>query len=1093
MAESDPFKTQRDVSIDAAAELSAAGFEDAEEIGRGGFGVVYRCTQVSLDRTVAVKVLTGELEENRKRFFREQRAMGRLTGHPNIVGVLQVGETETGRPYLVMPYHSQGSLDAQIRLGGPLPVKEVLHLGLKVAGALEAAHRAGVLHRDVKPGNILLTDYGEPALTDFGIAHISGGFETATGAVTGSPAFTAPEVLGGDPPSRASDVYGLGATLFCAVTGHAAFERHGGEQVVAQFLRITTQPVPDLRERGIPEGVSTVIEATMSRDPRERPTAAVLGEQLQRVQLAHDFVVDKMALRAEPGAEQAPPASADSVVQRSVLDRGGDRLRDGLGNLPLELTSFVGRRTQVSEVKNLLTGWRLVTLTGIGGVGKSRLALRVARKLQRDFSGETWLVELSELRDAASLVDVVAAVLGLRNQGGRPMPEVLVEFLSARRLLLVLDNCEQIIEEVAELAESLLRTCPQVRILATSREALGIGGESVFPVSPLGVPDPESEPSLRSLARFDAVTLFVERAAVAVPGFELTEDNRLGVARICARLDGLPLAVELAAARLRMMSVQQILKRLDYRYALLTQGSRGALTRQQTLRGCIGWSYDLCTPAEQRLWGRLSVFAGSFELDTAEEVCGSEMTEQDVLDTLSGLVDKSIVIRGEGDGGVRFRMLETVQEYGKDQLEEAGQYLALRGRHRDWYERLALDTDAQWISPRQLEWIARLERELPNLRTAMEFSLSESDERAAGIAGALFPFWSLRGRLSEGRRWCDRALSRSSDGPGLGRAKALYAASELATLQSDLAAATRYVAELRVLAEQTADPMTSALLANADGYTALVSGDLARASSRLTDAADAFDVLGEVTRHMNALVLLGLTCDLQGDLARALACLEKVLTVAESHGDTVFRSFASGFIGLAFWLQGEQDQATHMLKEAVRLSQLLGNPLVPAFCSEFLAWIAIEKHDARRAAVLLGAAEKLGSIVGNFSALLPNTIAHHEKCERNARKVLGTRAYEAAYQEGLEMSFDAVVGFALGERPQAVTATDRAAAPLTKRERQVADLIAEGLTNKAIATRLVISQRTAQGHVEHILTKLGFTSRTQIAAWAVEHTHDTLE
>ncbi|MEV4127360.1 protein kinase [Nocardia sp. NPDC049707] len=551
--ESDPFKTQRDVDVDVdvVAELSTVGLQDAEEIGRGGFGIVYRCRQRGLDRLVAVKVLTSELEENRERFFREQRAMGRLTGHPNIVEVLQVGETETKQPFLVMPYHPQGSLEARIRRDGPLPLEDVLHLGVKMAGALETAHRAEVLHRDVKPPNILLSDYGEPALTDFGIAHLVGGFRTATGTVTGSPAFTAPEVLGGVPTSRESDVYGLGATLFCALTGHAAFERRGGEQVVAQFMRITSQPVPDLREHGVPEDVAAVIELAMCRDPRNRPTAATLGEQLQRVQSAHGLAVDQMAVSAEPAGEQATPATAAHGSGVHADSSVGSQGRSG--NLPLELTSFVDRRTQVAEAKNLLSGSRLVTLTGIGGVGKSRLALHVAHKLQRDFADGAWLVELAELRDPALLVDIVATSLGVR-QVGRPMLEVLVEHLFTRETLLVIDNCEHMIDAVAKLVESLLRACPRLRILATSREALGIGGESAMPVPPLRFPAPGSGPSIPQAAVYDSMTLFAERAAAVVPGFQLSADNQDSVAGICARLDGLPLAIELAAARLRTMS-----------------------------------------------------------------------------------------------------------------------------------------------------------------------------------------------------------------------------------------------------------------------------------------------------------------------------------------------------------------------------------------------------------------------------------------------------------------------------------------------------------------------------------------------------------
>ncbi|WP_433207360.1 protein kinase domain-containing protein [Nocardia sp. CA-107356] len=1073
MVEIDPFKTQRDGGIDVVTELSAAGFEDADEIGRGGFGEVFRCTQSAVGRTVAVKVLTGELDQNRERFLREQRAMGRLTGHPNIVDMLEVGETASGHPYLVMPYHARGSLDARLRRDGPLSLAEVLHLGVKIAGALETAHRAQVLHRDIKPGNILLTDYGEPALTDFGIAHITGGFETTTGTITGSPAFTAPEVLGGDAPSRASDVYGLGATLFCALTGHAAFERRSGEQVVAQFLRITQQPVPNLREQGIPDDVCAVIEAAMSREPQDRPTAAVLGEQLRQVERDHGFAVDEMALPTEPGAEHA------SVIA-SVPAVGS-----GVGKLPLEVTSFVDRRIQVAEVKNLLAGSHLVTLTGIGGVGKTRLALRVADKVQRNFIGGVRLVELSDLHDEPLLVDVVAAALGLRNQGTRPMLEVLIGYLSARELLLVLDNCEHLIEAVAELTDSLLRACPDVRILATSREALGIGGESVFAVPPLGVPDPESKPSLRRLARNDAVTLFAERAVAAVPGFEVADDSMLSVAGICTRLDGLPLAIELAAARLRAMSVQQILARLDDRYALLTRGTRSAPTRQQTLRWCIGWSYDLCTTVEQQLWNQLSVFSGGFELDAAEQACGTILTEAELLDALSALVDKSILIREETDGTVRFRMLETVQEYGRQKAEISGEYPEYLQRHLDWCEQLALQAEAEWISPHQLYWVARLERELPNLRKALEFSLTESNESGLRIVAALYLFWMLRGRLSEGRHWCERALAHTTGVQTADRAKALYAATAMAAMQGEPTATTAYVAQLQTLAEQTADPWVRALLAHSEGAKALTEddGDPARAGKNMADAVGIYEACGDLILQLDAQFLLGWAHAAQGDTSQAIACLEKMLAITESSGETLERSWAMWATGFAQWRGGESNRAEQFLNEGIRLAGLVADPLITAACSETLAWIASERHQARRAAVLMGAADSLGQVAGSSAFMFRKLLVYREECARNSRKELGERAFEAARQEGTAMSFDTAAAFALGDESEAGPVRPPAG-NLTKRERQVADLVARGLTNNAIAARLVISQRTAEGHVEHILTKLGFTSRAQIAAWA---------
>ncbi|MFC9551562.1 protein kinase [Rhodococcus sp. NPDC056960] len=1086
MGEGDPLDTQRYFVPAVASELSAAGFDDAQEIGRGGFGVVYRCTQAELDRTVAVKVLTVELdEENRARFFREQRAMGRLTGHPNIVGVLQVGATGSGRPYIVMQYHPQDSLDVRIRRGGPLPLENVLRLGVKIAGAVETAHRLGILHRDIKPGNILLTDYGEPALTDFGIAHISGGFQTATGAVTGSPAYTAPEVLEGDPPSPAADVYGLGATLFSALTAHAAFERRDSEQVVAQFLRITTQPVPDLREHGIPDDVADTIARAMSRTPGARPaTAAAFGEELRRLQLDRGFPVDEMALHTARGSarDRAQPVSS---LPRSPAPA----TPVATGRLPLELTSFVGRRHELTEAKNLLAGSRLVTLTGIGGVGKTRLAMRVASAVRREYADGVRLVELGELHDESSLADTVATAVGLRDHSGRPLREVLVEHLAVQELLLVLDNCEHLVDAVAELAGVLLHTCPGLRILATSREPLGMGGEALLRVPPLAVPDPDRRPSLRGLTKYDAVSLFAERAAAAVPGFVLTEDNAAAVAGICRRLDGLPLPIELAAARLRAMSPEQILQRLTDRYALLTRGSRGAPTRQQTLRLSVDWSFELCSAGEQLVWGRVSVFAGSFELDAAEQVCGDGLDPDELLDTLTSLVEKSILIREESGAVVRFRMLETLREYGCEKLEQAGEFLSVRRLHRDWYEALALAAEAEWISAHQLDWIARLKREQPNLREALEFSLA--DDPAAGLrtATALFLFWGSQGSYNEGRRWFGQLLARQSGPPTVEWVKALQRAGMMADVQGDLEAGAALVAECRALTAHTSDPMMRALIAYSAGMLALYSGELASATSHLETALAEFSARGDRLLEVAALYPLGLAYGLRGSTDPAIEHLERVLAITEQHGEKMYRSHSSWALGIALWRQGDTDRAVRVLEQSLELTRQVHGPRVAAAGLEALAWIACGLRDEPRAAVLLGAAEGLARSVGSDVVIYSDLLVYHDECETKARRKLGEKAFGAAHRRGEQLGFDAAIAYALHEHPPGTSApgTDTSTR-LTKRERQVADLIAEGLTNQAIADRLVISPRTAQGHVEHILAKLGFTSRAQVAAWVVEQT-----
>ncbi|NDV08803.1 protein kinase [Rhodococcus sp. IEGM 248] len=1079
MSDTDPFETHRDVTPSVTSELRADGFDDAQEIGRGGFGVVYQCTQTSLDRTVAVKVLTNDLsEENRERFFREQRAMGRLTGHPNIVNVLEVGVTDSGEPYIVMPYHPQGSLDERIRRHGPLPVDEVLRIGVKLAGALEAAHSQDIVHRDVKPANILLTDYGEPALSDFGIAHISGGFETATGIVTGSPAFTAPEVLGGASPSPASDIYGLGATLFCAVTGHAAFERHSGEQLVAQFVRITTESVPDLRDQGLADDVASVIEKAMSGRPEDRqPSAAALGENLRELQRSRGLPADDMALHARAALKPEPIPHGRFASSPSHHEGG---------NLPLELSSFVGRRHELTEAKNLLASSRLLTLVGMGGVGKTRLALRLATSIRREFADGAWLVELDEVRTPSRLIDVVAATLGVRDQTDRSLYEILLDFLSSRELLLILDNCEQVIDAVADLAAALLQHNPNLRILATSREPLAVDGEATLRVPPLTVPDPDGEPSLQGLPQYDAVSLFTQRATTAVSTFTLTDTNKSAVTRICHRLDGLPLPIELAAARLRAMSPEQILQRLSDRYALLTRGSRAAPSRQQTLRLCVDWSYDLCTPLEQLTWARLSVFTGSFDLDTAEHVCGDNVQTGDLLDSVASLVDKSILIREEHGTAVRFRLLETLRAYGREKAQQNGDFHDLRQRHRDWYRQLARTAEDEFIGPRQLEWIARLSSEQPNLRDAMDFCVAENDAEAGlQIAAPLMQFWGSRGLLSEARRWLDQFLSRQGGHPTLATIRALYADCLMTEQQRDHQRGAALVEQARLLADQLTDPVAQAIVDHADGIVGLFSGDLTRAVSGLERAVSMFrEAENEPALQIESLTLLGLAYQvLDTEPLRAIECYEEVLAITKVHGESVYRSYALWAMAVAQWRLGAQSRAVELLGDGVRLARRVDDPVGCANCLEAFAWLA-GTSDPERASTLMGAAEALGRAAGSPSVLVPDLLVYHEECERSARRMLTEHVFEEALHHGRAMDLDSAVSYALGERPRKPTSPGPTR--LTKREQQVAELVAEGLTNKAIAARLVISQRTAQGHVEHILTKLGFTSRAQVAAWVVE-------
>jgi non-specific serine/threonine protein kinase len=505
---------------------------------------------------------------------------------------------------------------------------------------------------------------------------------------------------------------------------------------------------------------------------------------------------------------------------------------------------------------------------------------------------------------------------------------------------------------------------------------------------------------------------------------------------------------------------------------------------------CIDWSFELCTAGEQLVWGRVAVFAGSFELDAAEQVCGAGLDPDELLDTVTSLVEKSILIREEHGSVVLFRMLETLREYGGEKLEQSGEALPVRRRHRDWYEALALAAEAEWISAHQLDWIARLKREQPNLREALEFSTDDDPVAGLRAAAALFWFWSSQGLYSEGRRWFDQLLARQSGPPTVEWAKVLYCASVMANVQGDLNTGTTLVEEARTLAAQTSDPMMRAFVSFADGMLGLLNGDLERARSHLETALATFSERGDRTLEVAVLYPLGTAYGLSGLTEQAIECHERVLAVTETYGEKMYRSHSLWALGIAVWQQGNPDRSVQLLEESLELTKQVRSPRVVAACLAALAWISLERRDALRAAILMGAADGLARSIGSSAVIHSNLIVYQEECTKKTRQQLGDRTFGAAHRKGEQLGFDAAIAYALHEQPARTSAPDTGPSTrLTKRERQVADLIAEGLTNQAIADRLVISPRTAQGHVEHILAKLGFTSRTQVAAWVAERAH----
>jgi predicted ATPase/DNA-binding CsgD family transcriptional regulator len=779
-----------------------------------------------------------------------------------------------------------------------------------------------------------------------------------------------------------------------------------------------------------------------------------------------------------------------AVVAPSVSTRRQE------GKLPAEVTSFVGRRSEVAEVRRRLSGSRLVTLTGVGGVGKTRLASRVAAEVRSAFPDGVWLVELAGLENSDLLAQTVAEALEIRDHSSRPPLDVLTDHLRDKRTLVILDNCEHLLPQCAVLADSLLRSTADLKILATSRQVLGLTYEHTLAVPALDLPSIENPRlSTKSLTRCDAVRLFIERAGAVLPGFSVTEANREAVERICRQLDGIPLGIELAVVRLRALSVQQLLERLDDRFQLLTAGSRVVLPRHQTLRALIDWSYVLCTDQERLLWARASVFTGGFDLEAAEEVCsGDGISREEVLDVVTGLVDKSVLLREEPHSTVRYRLLDTLRQYGREQLVAAGQTAPWQRRHRDYYRRLAGEARAELFGPSQVAWFTRLHLEHTNLRTALEYSFAEPGEAETGLAMAsdLLYHWITSYYLGEGRRWLDEGLAICTE-PSQVRARALWTNSWLAVIQSETAAAAAMLEESGKLGKRLADESVVAYTALYSGMIAMYRGDAEAAIVLYEEAVARHQATNDPVGLALSLIRLSLVHSFLGDSPRAISIGEESLRVCDAYGEGWHRAYTMMALGIEVWRQGDTRRAAELEKASLGFNRSLDDPLGVGVNLEVLAWIAATEEHYERAAQLLGILQTVWQAIGAPLSGYGHLVKYHDECESRTSGALGAPAFRAAVKKGCRLSYEEALSYALEEHLATVEPgeEDERPSPLTRRETEIAHLVAQGLSNKEIAATLVIAQRTAEGHIEHILSKLGFTSRAQVAVWVLEHDRAT--
>lgn len=759
--------------------------------------------------------------------------------------------------------------------------------------------------------------------------------------------------------------------------------------------------------------------------------------------------------------------------------------------LPASLTLFVGRRRESTEVRNLLGTNRLVTLIGPGGIGKTRLALHAARAMQRSFGDGVWSVELDTLSDPSLLPQMISAAIGLPDVPNTEQVDALIDYLSERHGLLILDNCEHLVGACALLVRTLLRRSEGLRVLATSRQPLTVEGEQVFEVPPLTVPGKHAgrEPA-QALERYESVSLFLNRAQSVRPGFALDATNQESIARLCRELEGIPLAIELAAVRLRSLSVDQIVDRLDDRFRLLSIGHRGSAARQNSLTAMVEWSYDLLEEPDRRLWERLSIFAGGFDFATVEAVCCDDrLPAASLLDRMHSLIERSIVMRDDTGPEVRFRVLETLRQFGHTHLSTSGELETLRARHRDWYGALARQAVADWDGTRQLRWSRRLKAERHNIRTAIEYSLATPDQARQGLEMAvdLRYFW-LVGGISEGRHHVGRLLGALPDDPDADRSRVrgLWCLGWLGFYQGDIDAARSHGRESILLAEQLHDEHSRAYATYLLGLAAISDHDYPRAKTLMRQARALHEASGDLVGMWLATGDLAGTLGALGEIDEAVDECRAAIGRCVARGAQWSQSYLQWVLADLLRMKGDDDASAELLESTFRLSTEFGDQITLGACLESLSWLAGQRDDPASAAWLLGAAHATWGNAGISILHFAEWGKLHEETRERARASLGDESFERAYRQGTQrLPTDAISGpftAPSAESPRTPGAPADVA-DLTRRELEIAQLISEGMTNKQIAQRLVIAQRTAEGHVENILRKLGCGSRAQVAAW----------
>lgn len=957
-------------------------------LGRGNFADIYLGEHIHLNTQAAIKLLHGQLASNdTQAFLTEARMIARLR-HPHIIQVLDFGVADVV-PFLVMDYAPGGNLRQRHREGTRLPLDTIVSYVKQVAEALQYAHDRKLVHRDIKPENMLLGYNNEVLLSDFGIAVvIANTLSQQAQDTAGTIAYMAPEQIRAQ-ANPASDQYALGIVVYEWLCGERPF--HGSFAEIAIKHTITAPPV--LREKvpDISPAIEHVVLTALSKDPQQRfPSVQAFALALEEASRTH---------------------SSGSTQQALNLTIDLPLLKTPFNNLPGQLTSLIGREQELATVRAMLQreDVRLVTLTGTGGIGKTRLSLQVASELLDDFTDGVCFVLLAPVNDPTLVMHTITHALGLehqplRSQLSKEDIEHLKAFLSDKHFLLVLDNFEQVVTAAPELTD-LLAGCPHLKILVTSRAVLHVQGEHEFTVPPLALPK-RTQPTVdEDLTHYAAVALFLERALAIKPDLAITKANVHAIAAICRHLDGLPLAIELAAARIKLLPPQALLQRLTHRLTILTGGTQNVSERQQTLRNTIAWSYHLLDAVERQLFRRLSVFVGGCSLEAIEAVCTTlgDIGPEQVLDGVASLIDKSLLQQMEQeDEQPRLVMLETLREYGIERLDANGEEEMTRQAHASYYLALAEEAEPSFGSPQQAAWLQQLERENDNLRAALRWSVEQgaSQQRieiGLRLGGALRRFWIVRGYWREGLNFLDQALAASKEIPAPIRAKALIAAANMAVNLSDNNRAEALCQESLLLCREIGDRPGIAYTLYMLSWTNRTKEDFATARSYAEEALALFRELGDEENVVWSLYALAALDSIQGEYTRADKLFEECLALFRKRGNK---------IGLAWTLYhlAQTRMESHavpalirgLLEESLALWRELGDPRGTAYAIFLSGQVALNQYDIETAHSLAQESVQLYKEMGDQEGKVKALILLARVATFEGDRTLARSTYEQA-------------------------------------------------------------------------------------------------